>query len=76
MLIGSDYYWQLTTGEVIRGKTGHVAINTKLGWVLSGPVPIDENDDTVSAAMTVYTLHVDAVTVWLEETLRSFWELL
>ena len=33
MLIGSDFYWQLTTGEVIRGQTGPVAINTKLGWV-------------------------------------------
>ena len=47
----------------------------QVGMGVSGPVPIDETDDTVSAAMAVYTLYVDAVTTWLEETLRSFWEL-
>ena len=45
MLIGSDFYWQLTTREIIRGQTGPIAINTKLGWVLSGPVTNDEADD-------------------------------
>ena len=29
MLIGSDYYWDLTTGETIRGEGGPVAIHTK-----------------------------------------------
>ena len=38
ILIGSDYYWALTTGQVRRGEAGLVAIETKLGWVLSGPV--------------------------------------
>ena len=33
LLIGSDYYWQLTTGEVRRGNDGPVAVGTKLGWV-------------------------------------------
>ena len=59
----------------MRGKTGPVAINSKLGWVQFGPVTTDKTDDTVSAAMTVHTLHVDAITEWLEDTLRSFWEL-
>ncbi|XP_067017985.1 uncharacterized protein [Acropora muricata] len=39
ILIGSDFYWQFMTGEirfVMYG--GPVAINTLLGWVLSGPV--------------------------------------
>jgi len=35
VLIGSDHYWQLVTGKVVRGPT---AIHTQLGWVLSGPV--------------------------------------
>ena len=38
ILIGSDQYWQLVTGEVVKSKSGPTAMNTKLGWVLSGPV--------------------------------------
>jgi hypothetical protein len=34
ILIGSDYYWSLVTGEVCRGNSGPIAIQT---WVLSGP---------------------------------------
>ena len=39
VLIGSDYYWDLVTGEVCHGESGPVAINTRLGWVLFGPTP-------------------------------------
>ena len=45
MLIGSDFYCQLTTGEIIRGQVGPVAVNTKLGWVLSGPVTSSAEDN-------------------------------
>ena len=45
MLIGSDFYWQLTTGEIIQGQTGPVAVNTKLSWVLSGPANSNVEDD-------------------------------
>ena len=38
ILIGSEYYWRLVTGEVIRGDDGSTAVHTKPGWVLSGPV--------------------------------------
>ena len=38
ILIGSEYYWKLVTGEVIRGDGGPTAVHTKLGWVLSGPL--------------------------------------
>ena len=36
-MIDSDHYWQLVTGQVIHGQSGPTAINTNLGWVLSGP---------------------------------------
>lgn len=35
LLIGSDHYWDLVTGDVRRGTSGPVAICTKFGWVLS-----------------------------------------
>ncbi|XP_068689246.1 uncharacterized protein [Montipora foliosa] len=39
ILIGSDFYWQFMTGEIRFGMYGGpVAINTHMGWVLSGPV--------------------------------------
>ena len=38
ILIGGDHYWSLTTGQIRRREAGPVAIETKLGWVLSGLV--------------------------------------
>ena len=38
ILIGSDYYYDFISGEVVRGETGPVAVGSKLGWLLSGPV--------------------------------------
>ena len=37
-LIGADYFWSIVTGVVRSGKEGPVAMETKLGWVLSGIV--------------------------------------
>ena len=81
MLIGSDYYWDLATGEIRRGKGGPVAINTKLGWVLSGPAPPNKQESTHKATMNLlaaHTLRIDAEpsdTHDLDDCLRSFWEL-
>ena len=72
LLIGSDYYWQLTTGRVIRGGDGPVAVETSLGWVLSGPAPITES----CTLLTTHTLRVDTQEEEsLDNTLKSFWEL-
>ncbi|CAB4006506.1 Hypothetical predicted protein, partial [Paramuricea clavata] len=37
ILIGCDKYWDIVTGEIRKGTNGPTAINTNLGWVLSGP---------------------------------------
>lgn len=37
ILIGSDHYWDVVTGDIAR-EDGLVAINSKFGWLLSGPV--------------------------------------
>ena len=49
MLIGADCYWDLTTGHTCRGDSGPVAIQTKLGWVLSGPAPTGVRDHCLQA---------------------------
>ena len=38
VLIGSDHYWKVVSGNVVRGKGGPTAIETRFGWVLSGPI--------------------------------------
>ena len=38
ILIGSNFYWNIVTGEVHRGENGPVAVNSKFGWLLSGPI--------------------------------------
>ena len=38
VLIGSDRYWKLVTGEVIYQDNCSTVVKTLLGWVLSGPI--------------------------------------
>ena len=78
ILIGSDQYWELVTGETFRGDSGPVAIRTKLGWVLSGPITSSEPDDASSTCLVTHTLRVDGLlqdTKILDDRLISFWEL-
>ena len=42
VLIGADFYWKFITGEIIRNTTGPVALNTVLGWVLSGSLDSED----------------------------------
>ena len=38
LLIGTDYYWQIVGNHIVRGK-GPTAMQSKLGYLLSGPLP-------------------------------------
>ncbi len=78
VLVGSDCYWDLVTGEVRRGAEGPVAIRTKFGWVLTGPIPFMEQAQLSTSLMTTHTLRIDAQSQadhTLEESLQSFWKL-
>ena len=75
VLIGSDYYWELVTGSVCRSEQGPTAIHTKLGWVLSGPMPSTSDSRCSANLVTTHVLRVDAETASLDKQLRSFWEL-
>ena len=77
ILVGSDQYWDLITGKTRRGASGPVAINTRLGWVLSGPTTSPIKEQTSSGLVT-HTLRVDGLQqdmVTLDRRLKSFWEL-
>ena len=44
ILIGSDYYWHFMKNRIIRGNADKpVALETKLGYVLSGKLDIGSN---------------------------------
>ena len=58
ILIGSDCYWKVVTGEVKRdSRSEMVAINTVFGWCLSGPFK-NKNNNNESNAILVSSTHV------------------
>lgn len=77
VLIGSNCYWNIVTGETTRGDHGPVAVNSKLGWLLSGTV------DTIESRLISHTYLVisgsPANPVQREDdvlvnSLQRFWE--
>ena len=84
MLIGADYYWSFMTGNIRRGEQpGPVAVQTKLGWVLSGPVAqaTEERECTVNLSST-YVLRIETEICHtanqqndIKQQLTRFWDL-
>ncbi|VDI32537.1 Hypothetical predicted protein [Mytilus galloprovincialis] len=68
LLIGADFYWNIVQDKVIRGN-GPTAVSSKLGYLLSGPVPVKNNNQSTSM-MNVLISHK-------QETcdLEKFWKL-
>ena len=78
VLIGSDFYWQLMTGDIRRGEEGPVALHSRFGWVLSGPVSFPNPEMSSVNLVTTHTLRVDTEpeSLWkLDDHLHSFWNL-
>ena len=79
LLIGADYYWAFVEGEVLKGSTGPVALRSKLGWILSGPLQGDYcHDDEISCAMLIKTNSIEEEKENerpLNLVLSRFWEL-
>ncbi|KAH7937170.1 hypothetical protein HPB49_008424 [Dermacentor silvarum] len=75
ILIGSDYYWQLVTGDV---KTAWKkwknlkSVRTKLGWTVQGPLPFLGSIVHCSSVIILRTC-VEEDTV--SEVLSRFWDL-
>jgi len=79
VLIGSDHYWEVVTGKIVEGQGGPVAIETKLGWVLSGPIdkltPMSTAINLISSDTHTLSIDVHSEPESLEQCLKQFWVL-
>ncbi|RLU22365.1 hypothetical protein DMN91_004643 [Ooceraea biroi] len=71
ILIGAEYFYELLEmGKIELGKDRPILQNTKLGWVLSGPVNLGSNLETV------VSLHCSIEQCEsLNQSLERFWEI-
>jgi len=46
VLIGSDFYFDVVCGDVVRGNSGPVALSSTFGWILPGHASVEESRDT------------------------------
>jgi len=78
VLIGSDFYWDIVTGEMKMGEKGPIALSSRLGWLLSGPIESMAVANLASSYMIVVEgmgkddtpMNNDQLT----ELLKRFWE--
>ena len=74
LLLGADYHWELATSRVEREVDGPIAVETKLGWVFSGPAPM-ASDISTHELLAVHTLTMNAQDKNLNDFSHAFWEL-
>ncbi|XP_070524569.1 uncharacterized protein [Cardiocondyla obscurior] len=74
LIVGKFFLKLLETGKIDLGDGLPVLQNTKLGWIVSGPVP---SQLTCHAINTQMSYHICLTTTLesFERTLRRFWEL-
>ena len=74
--LASKLYWSLVTGQVIRGRDGPITIQTKIGWVLSGPAtPLETIVNLTLTSTHVLKNDTFALEPNSEDHLKRLWEL-
>ena len=83
-LRGSDSYYDVVIGEIVRGESGPVAVSSKFGWVVSGPsIDTSQNKNATLAHLvieregTASHLLLDGIKRDdnLTESLQRFWDI-
>ena len=84
VMLGADYYWTVVQNHVVRGELhGPVAIRTRLGYVLSGPVNVACSDHCPSSVNMSHVMKTECQVVTedfnandasLKEQLAKFWD--
>ena len=77
ILIGSDLYWNFICDTVIRGESGPVALLTKVGYVLSGPVKNSSSQSIHSNFVNPHIMKIQTECLSekenLHNTMKTFW---
>ena len=74
VLIGSDNYWKFVMGEVRRGEQGPIAVQSKLGWLLSGSMDSSHWDELTHANLILTKECIPESHEPLQDVLCTFWE--
>ena len=69
LLVGCDHFFEIVTGQTIRGKEGPVALSSKLGWLACGNLTL--SDSSHSSCL----LQVACTDASIHDQLQKFWEL-
>jgi len=69
LLVGADYCWHFVGDHVIHGN-GRIAVQSKLDYLLSGPIPSATHVSTT----LVHLLHVNATSNVTTCNLEKFWQ--
>ena len=82
ILLGSDVYWEVVTGEVIKGQSGPVAVKSIFGWLLSGKIDSYAPRYNTSTSALIISGICDPLTNYdnanedeLLSTMKNFWEI-
>ena len=76
VLIGADYLWNFQTGNVVRGGVGEpLAVETQLGWVISGPLEYSQSADRERAVSVNFVGKDSTITERLEQDIQVLWDL-
>lgn len=77
VLIGGDLYWEFVGSKQIRTSFGVCAVQSKLGWLLSGPVSGEEGSSTnvyLTTSKVIKSMKLDEVTIdkkWVKQKLLN-----
>ena len=76
LLVGADIYWTFITGRIIRGEYGPTAVESHVGWILSGPSCFLNLQATFTNLSQTHVLKVSESSLAddsIKETLTKFW---
>ena len=69
ILIGVDHYWKLIGDHIIRGD-GPTAVQSKLGYLLSGPLQLSSQSQEITN-----TFHISVNLPGMEHSIEQFWSI-
>ena len=83
VLIGSDFYFDVVSGDVLRGNSGPVALSSTFGWILSGHASVEESRDKFTTTnliiekpelMSLSPFDIHSENDELSHALHKFWD--